>query len=384
MTLSARRYALLLLAVLGLAVALRVGAVAASAGGWFDTDSHHYVRLAGDILAGTPTAERSNGYPLLIAALALVLPHGVLALALVSLNVALSAATVALAGDIGRRVAGPVAGVLAALGVAVWPNQLNYVRYLLTEAPAGFCVALAVWLLVRRRVGVGGAVGAGIALGLAVLLRASLGAVVPVVLGALLAFRAGWRPVAGVAAGALLVGALNLALLASGTVAPPRHTGPNLLMSVQSSSTEGIEFSVDGFTEAERAAPLATYLRFAAEQPGTFVRQRLSALWELWGPWPARGDPEAPRSPLVRLLIGLRFALILLAAAGLWRHRRDRRAWLLAAPILAVTLVHVAFFAVPRFTFVAEPLAVVLAAWFAVDLAGLGKNAPRGEPVSPR
>jgi hypothetical protein len=179
----------------------------------------------------------------------------------------------------------------------------------------------------------------------------------------LLFFRRSRRAGLGLAAGAVLVALLNVGLLTAGVIAPTRHTGPNLLMAIQSTSSEGIVFSTRGFSAEERAAPLATYVRFAAEHPGTFAHQRASALWELWGPWPAAGDASSPRGAGTRVLIGLRFVLVLLAIGGLVRRYREPDAWLLAAPILAITVVHVVFFATPRFTYVVEPLALVLAAW---------------------
>lgn len=364
-----RRPSILLLVVVAFAVMVRVGIVVASGGALATTDTGHYLRLAGDILAGTPTSERSNGYPLLIALLSTLLPGASMATALVTLNVVASGAVVALVGRIGRMVDGWNVGLLAALAVAVYPNQLNYVRYLLTEAPATFLLVAAVWLLLRRRAPAASTVGAGVLLGLGVLLRSSLLGVGVFLLVVLVAFRRPWREAARLAVGGVLVVALNAALIATGTIAPSSHTGPNMLMAIQSSSSEGIVYSIEAFSADEKAHPLATYLHFAAEQPATFARQRLSALWELWGPWPSPGDPDDPRSVFVRLLIGLRFVLLLLAAAGFARHVRDERAWLLAAPIFAITAIHVAFFADPRFTYVVEPLATVLAAWFLADCA---------------
>lgn len=362
-----RRPWLWLWAIVGLAVVLRAGVVVASWEAWYSTDSWHYLRLARDILEGAPTSERSNGYPLLIAALARLLPGGSIPLALVGLNVAASAAVVLLVGLIGRGVAGWGVGLLAALGTALYPNQLNYVRYILTEAPTTLLLVAAVWLLLRRRVATRDAFLAGVLLGLGVLLRSSLLGVGVSVLAVLVLFRRPWRESTGLVAGAALVGLFNVGLIAGGVIAPTQHTGPNMLISIQSTSSEGLVFSTEAFSPEERAAPLATYLRFAVDRPATFLHQRASALWELWGPWPAAGDPDAPRSALIRLLIGIRLALLLLAAGGLVRHHRRLEAWMLAAPLLAITAIHVAFFATPRFTYVVEPFAFVLAAWWVHD-----------------
>ena len=56
-----------------------------------------------------------------------------------------------------------------------------------------------------------------------------------------------------------------------------------------------------------------------------------------------------------------------LALGGLWAGRRRLESWMLAAPLIGLTAVHIAFFsASPRFTIPMEPAAIVLAA-FAVQ-----------------
>jgi len=66
---------------------------------------------------------------------------------------------------------------------------------------------------------------------------------------------------------------------------------------------------------------------------------------------------------LVRLVIGLRFPLLILALAGLRMSSRRLESWMVAAPLVALTAVHVAFFSgSPRFTIPMEPAAIILAA----------------------
>jgi hypothetical protein len=85
--------------------------------------------------------------------------------------------------------------------------------------------------------------------------------------------------------------------------------------------------------------------------------QRLSALWETWGPYPQ----DAPRASWERLLIGLRFPLLLLAALGFARHRSQLEYQLLAVPIGVLTAVHFAFFSAARFSYVVMPLVISMA-----------------------
>jgi len=159
------------------------------------------------------------------------------------------------------------------------------------------------------------------------------------------------------------VQALEWILQARGVTAPPSTTDLNLLLAVTSMSTEGIPAAPPGLSPEQVAHPGATYFRFALEHPATFLLQRLASLYELWGPWPHAGDPNVPRSVVVRLVIGLRFPLLVLALAGLWMNRRRLEIWMVAAPLIGLTAVHVAFFSgSPRFTVPMEPAAIILAA----------------------
>jgi len=54
--------------------------------------------------------------------------------------------------------------------------------------------------------------------------------------------------------------------------------------------------------------------------------------------------------------------LLLLAAAGFWRHHRDAWAWWLVLPPLALAAVHAVLFAMPRFRIPADPCLILLAA----------------------
>jgi asparagine N-glycosylation enzyme membrane subunit Stt3 len=67
--------------------------------------------------------------------------------------VALAAGAIALAGLLARRLYGPVAGVAAALFLAVCPGHILWTQYAHTDqhAAESFCGLLALWLFVRSR-----------------------------------------------------------------------------------------------------------------------------------------------------------------------------------------------------------------------------------------
>ena len=163
--------------------------------------------------------------------------------------------------------------------------------------------------------------------------------------------------------------AADYALLATGFVQRSSNVNMNLLIAVNDLRTLTLDQALAGFSDEELAHPFSTYLDFAMAHPVEFAQQRLLALYDLWGPWPDRGDVNSPRSARVRLVIGLRFPLALLALAGLWRRRRQMTSWIIASPVVVVTAIHVVFFAgQPRFTLPVEPLVMILAAAGVADL----------------
>lgn len=109
------------------------------------------------------------------------------------------------------------------------------------------------------------------------------------------------------------------------------------------------------------------YLTALVSNPVYFFKQRLSALWELWGFWPSVREASAKdigsvrRDNLMRVILGLRFPLILLALFGFVKSGKEAADFFLITPALVLTVVHTVLFAEPRFTVPAEPLLIVLA-----------------------
>ncbi|MFN8627886.1 MAG: hypothetical protein U0587_18150, partial [Candidatus Binatia bacterium] len=254
-------------------------------------------------------------------------------------------------------------------GTAQNPNQLNYTRQLLTEAPTAFFLTASVLLLQQGR-----HFYASVALSIAVLFRASLGPLLPLFFACGL-WQPDWPTAKNVALrwiGGLAFGAVfYAALLSVGVIKPSNNLGPNLLISINSS--QGVVFSTAGFSSEETMHPLRTYAKFASAHPAEFLKQRWLSLYELWG-WPSDGDNKSPRSLGSKLLIALRLPLLFLGLVGFWFGARTREAWILVLPVLTVTVVHIATFSTPRFTYVVEPCLAVLA------VAAVGRLATRRVP----
>ncbi|WP_428675278.1 hypothetical protein [Reyranella sp.] len=322
------------------------------------SDGLTYIEMADAILDGTPMSFFPNGYPILLAALAHLMGEADPQPAWLLMNVLMSTGIVAFVLLIAGRWLDPALALAAAAVIAVWPTQLYYTAQFLSDIPSAFFLTFGIHLALRQQ-----PVAAGCVLGIAALVRDSL--LPSVLLLAAIGMVAPERR-RGVARLLLAVGvvqALEWILEARGVTAPSSTAGLNLLLAVTSMSTEGIPAAPPGLSPEQMAHPWATYFRFALEHPGTFILQRLASLYELWGPWPNAGDPGDPRGVLVRLVIGLRFPLLMLALGGLWIGRRHLETWMIAAPLIGLTAVHIAFFsASPRFTIPMEPTAIVLAA----------------------
>lgn len=142
-------------------------------------DQWFYLRLARQWRAGvgpTTSAEVSAGYPLFVALVDLarsaawVRPDLAVSIGLV--QAAMSGVTVALTGVLGRRVAGPAVGLVAATTLAVWPNVVVGAPMALSEPLAMLLGVLVVLALVwERRPSTWRLVAAGAVLGLAVEVR---------------------------------------------------------------------------------------------------------------------------------------------------------------------------------------------------------------------
>ena len=139
-----------------------------------------------------PSSTYSPGLPLFAAGV-YGLSGGVhLELARIALAL-LGAATVWLGYLIGRRLSGPVAGLVAATAIAVYPALLEYHGLLLTEPLGAFLLAAAVLCLLRARdePGLAWWIGAGALLGALALVRAEY--LLVAILAPALALAWSWR-----------------------------------------------------------------------------------------------------------------------------------------------------------------------------------------------
>lgn len=308
----------------------------------------------------------------------------------------LSAASVWLAYRVGRRAYGHAVGLLAAGAYALYPLAVFQAGDILSE-PLGVLLFLAFLECVLVFAASGGwrpVLGAGLALGLALLARASYAPMIPLfVLWALVQFRGERKKLLRsvailVAAGLVMSPWVVRNYLVFGKVIPFSTMGGSVLLqgnnrlvvtdpplygySVWDTEIEeyrdALRSAGDEFERDRRAKEFA--VRWISDNPdkwGFLVWQKFARSW----------TPVLEHSPSrsVRLIYLLTWgpALVLFAAALLptlvASLRRRTPAWLFHVTILHYVLNSVLFFANVRYRAPVEPLCFILAAWTAVRLS---------------
>src|SRR5579859_552206 len=166
-------------------------------------DSYEYYGQADTLLAGGYTNFFPNGYPLIMAIAKAIAGTNSITL-LLWVNITFSTLSIWFIYDIGKKVFGnPSIALLAAAILAIFPSQLNYVRWLTTEVPTAFFLLGAYFFYYRRRY-----FRSGIFFALAVFIRTNI-APIPIIILAVRAIRdkkLPWRLLAGVALPLMMVG----------------------------------------------------------------------------------------------------------------------------------------------------------------------------------
>jgi 4-amino-4-deoxy-L-arabinose transferase-like glycosyltransferase len=347
-----------------------------------------------------PTAYYPPGYPLLLGALEWItlhtfLPEGMTSL-IVLVNLVAGVATIVLVYAIAHRLADVRTGLVAAAIVAFWPNLILHTAVTLSETLFIALMLLTIWLVVRApRDGYQWPqmCAAGLALGLATIVR-------PISLPLIGAFAAAWL-IARVAWRTTLVrtGLVTLTCVAvlvpwivrnsivMGATVLTTNTGDNLCMSRQPGATGGFELttycngSIEGLHRPESEIRKdedgrAAAAMFVRHNPGKEVRLWFSRLRygyenDADGVWAAESygdDPFLPHWARDTLSTGANLwfiAVRVLALVSLWwwLRRRNFGGWLLVLSIVAIGVIPiVVFFGDARFHDPVDPLLAVLAA----------------------
>ena len=191
---TSRRYWIWLGAILGVALAVRIGTTARFQGlssppnlsanpdaGEYEVIAYHVSSGQGyGFHPGVPTAARPPGAPLTFAVPYVLFGRSFLALHL--WVIALSAGTALLLAWLGALCGGRRLGLIAAAWLAVYPGHFYYAMHFLSEPVFGFWLTLACALCIRalgQRTAIADG-AAGVAWGLAILTRVEMILAVPI------------------------------------------------------------------------------------------------------------------------------------------------------------------------------------------------------------
>ncbi len=320
---------------------------------WFSVDSVNYINQANELLAGRFGLYFPNGYPVIIALLTLITGSEHSDISLIILNIFLSICSVYIFWlTCKRNLGASIFSLLAVLLFAFYPNQLNYVRLILTEVPALFFLMLSFYFLGKESLS-----PAALSIGIAATIKTAL---IPIILffAIYLLYKMSY------AKGLKYLG-LAMIPLSAMMIYGLIITG---VFTLGYSSIHNFYLTVDqsGLKSTNAGDAIAYYLNFAFSHPIQFILERLDSLWEFWGFLPSSNE-GLRENFIFRLLIGIRFPLLLLAIYGFWITEKNYLAVFSAITIISLTILHFIFYSIPRYNFVAEPFLIFLAA------AGLGK-----------
>jgi hypothetical protein len=399
-------------AVVGLVVRLVYGFSLPEPGG--DAIFYHEVanRIADgrgfvDPFSGEATAAHPPLFPLLLSLLSLLGATGLDAHQ--AAGCVIGGATALPLGFAGRRLGGPLVGLLAAGGVAVYPPMLANDAFLYSESLYGLTIALVLLAAFRQLERPSGAraLALGATVGLAALVRAEA-LVLLLLLGVPLALRMAedrWRGLALVLLGTALIVfpwtgrnwiVFDQPVLIStndGTVLAGANCGP-----VYDGTDLGwwhldcLSRRRPRIDEAEQARIWRDEgLDYATAHAGELPKVVAARIGRTWGLYRVRRQVQLNRffrgSPgwLEWLTVASFYAAALLAIAGAAALRRRRAELLiLAAPVVLVTITTALGFGTPRFRAAAEITIVLLASvaiGAAIEAMRRSRGA-RGKPLS--
>ena len=350
--------------ILAAALFLRIYSVAVNGIG-YTIDSQNYIKQAKLLIDGKYSLYFPNGFPLIIA---LFLPFKNLidlGVCLITLNIILSAVTVYFIYKICRNsFNNKYIAFIAVTIAAIYPNQIKYVHWFLSEVPAAFFITLSLFLFTKKRY-----LSSGAALGYASMIRTTL-LPIGILFSLYLVIKRNLPVYKYFAFFSLVILAfLTYGYARTGFVTIGQNAAHNLSITTEYSDTS----SFPKVNLKTLNGSLNDYVSFAFSHPSEFLSERLENLWDLWGPMPPWSESWKGRSVFF-WKIGIRFPLLLLALFGFFISDKNFTSVFSIIAIVSITAVHFLYFADPRFTYTVEPFAIILASVGIIYLFEKGKK----------
>lgn len=321
----------------------------------FHRDTYEYFKQAEAILKGGYINFFPNGYPMIIA-FSQKLFGGAGLYFLLILNIIFSTSCIYFTYSIAYKVSkSDLAALVAASILAVFPSQINYVRWLTTETPTVFFLLAGIYCYFNSR-----KTQSGLLLGIATVIRTEMIFILLlVILIDLIHFRRiNFRLILGSFLPIFALGAL--CYVKTGSFSLAGYGRVNILTSVTArGSYIDWDYATSHSEVKSSKDAMHLYLQQAKNHPSEFIQNRFLNVWELWGFYAS--SAEESRSVLSRLVIGIcNFFMVVFGFYGFYFYRKKYEVVLLILPFIVVTLVHTVFFAMQRYTCPVEPFMIIL------------------------
>jgi Gpi18-like mannosyltransferase len=310
----------------------------------YTIDSNNYILQAEILKKGGYANYFPNGYPLIILIVSYFFP---LEFGLLLLNIILSVFTILLVYLIAENLSGNIyIALFSAAVLTFYPTQVNYVHYILTEVPVTFFLVLAVYLFQKEKL-----VYSGLAFGFAIIIRTTL-VFVPFLFFLFLFFNHKRSESIIWFISFLIIPLLFMlyGYLVSGNFTLGRNFTHNIYVTINQ------HYNIS-YTKTQG---ITAYFNYMISSPVQFLTDRIHSFWNLWGFFPSVADGFRGHF-IYRVLVGLRFPLLILGIYGYIRSESKTIPFLLLLPAISITIIHTMFFSNTRFTIPAEPFLIILA-----------------------
>lgn len=237
--------------------------------------------------------------------------------------------------------------LLAALIISLYPNQINYVRYILSDVACTFFLVLSLYLLSSSKYRL-----SAFTVGIASIIRTTflpLGILFSIFLFRNKENKNGFKYLLFTLIPIFILLAYGFAL--SGKITLGVNVFYNFTLTANHFEGEYID----------AGNSINDYFKYIVSEPSKFVKDRLFSLWDLWGPLASVTKWEKA-SLHYRIIAGLRFPLLIFAIIGFLKIPLNKEIFFISAAVLILTCIHFFYFSNSRYSLTVEPFLAILAA----------------------